>query len=56
MDKFLDYNGDVILFHMNNICKSNEIDSFLNDYEFKIWTKCEQLLINSCLLTTNTHQ
>jgi len=24
MDKFLDYNGDVILFHMNNICKSKE--------------------------------
>ncbi len=35
MDKFLDYNGDVILFHMNNICKLKEIGSFLNDYKLK---------------------
>jgi hypothetical protein len=36
MDKFLDYNGDVILFQMNNMCKLKEIGSFLNGYEFKI--------------------
>jgi len=36
MDKFLDYNGDAILFHMNNICTSKEIGSFFNGYKFKI--------------------